>query len=242
MHRQWVFLPDPHTRVKLLLPPAIKVDYRAACFCHRELIDIGYVCSVCLSSMYLHAQMNQNELRFTFYCFVFFLQFSVNLVRFAPHASEYSMDLLQWMLKMINSFACFFSVPYSKCRHRFPAKPKRRKPRAEDFRRDTWAIENAFCTEFILEFSCSLFNKFNFHFLSTSFLWDLFWKKIVKVALRLPEYKKKKKTIDFVRVNCLWFWCTEIFSASFQYRISLEWILGELQHITVEEKMMEKNI
>lgn len=45
----WVFLPDHHTRDKLVLPPASKVDYRAACFCHRELIDIGYVCSVCLS-------------------------------------------------------------------------------------------------------------------------------------------------------------------------------------------------
>lgn len=45
----WVFLPDPHTRTKLVLPPPVKVDYRAACFCHRELIDIGYVCSVCLS-------------------------------------------------------------------------------------------------------------------------------------------------------------------------------------------------
>lgn len=45
----WVFLPDPQMRQKLVLPPATKVDYRAACFCHRELIDIGYVCSVCLS-------------------------------------------------------------------------------------------------------------------------------------------------------------------------------------------------
>ncbi|KAI9586131.1 hypothetical protein GQX74_001978 [Glossina fuscipes] len=45
----WVFLPDPSMRQKLVLPPPAKVDYRAACFCHRELIDIGYVCSVCLS-------------------------------------------------------------------------------------------------------------------------------------------------------------------------------------------------
>ena len=45
----WVFLPDPQTRNKLVLPPPTKVDYRAACFCHRELIDIGFVCSVCLS-------------------------------------------------------------------------------------------------------------------------------------------------------------------------------------------------
>ncbi|XP_059171936.1 general transcription factor IIH subunit 3-like [Physella acuta] len=45
----WVFLPDPSTRSKLALPPRAQVDYRAACFCHRNLIDIGYVCSVCLS-------------------------------------------------------------------------------------------------------------------------------------------------------------------------------------------------
>lgn len=46
----WIFLPNPQTRNKLVLPTATKVDYRAACFCHRELMDIGFVCSVCLSS------------------------------------------------------------------------------------------------------------------------------------------------------------------------------------------------
>ncbi|KAL5017492.1 hypothetical protein ScPMuIL_007081 [Solemya velum] len=45
----WVFLPEPSMRHKLTLPPKAQVDYRAACFCHRNLIDIGYVCSVCLS-------------------------------------------------------------------------------------------------------------------------------------------------------------------------------------------------
>ncbi|XP_034944486.1 general transcription factor IIH subunit 3 [Chelonus insularis] len=45
----WVFLPDPAVRTKLVLPPPVKVDYRAACFCHHELVDIGYVCSICLS-------------------------------------------------------------------------------------------------------------------------------------------------------------------------------------------------
>lgn len=45
----WIFSPDPSIRSKLVLPPPVKVDYRAACFCHQELIDIGYVCSVCLS-------------------------------------------------------------------------------------------------------------------------------------------------------------------------------------------------
>uniref|UniRef100_A0AAZ3PN84 General transcription factor IIH subunit 3 n=1 Tax=Oncorhynchus tshawytscha TaxID=74940 RepID=A0AAZ3PN84_ONCTS len=45
----WVFLPDSDQRSQLVLPPPVHVDYRAACFCHRNLIEIGYVCSVCLS-------------------------------------------------------------------------------------------------------------------------------------------------------------------------------------------------
>ncbi|XP_064460336.1 general transcription factor IIH subunit 3-like [Ornithodoros turicata] len=45
----WVFLPDKESRNCLVLPPPVHVDYRAACFCHRNLIEIGYVCSVCLS-------------------------------------------------------------------------------------------------------------------------------------------------------------------------------------------------
>lgn len=49
---QWVFLPDSEQRSQLVLPPPAHVDYRAACFCHRNLIEIGYVCSVCLSSKF----------------------------------------------------------------------------------------------------------------------------------------------------------------------------------------------
>ncbi|KAG6449082.1 hypothetical protein O3G_MSEX005852 [Manduca sexta] len=45
----WVFLPESSERGKLVLPGRGRVDYRAACFCHRELLTIGYVCSVCLS-------------------------------------------------------------------------------------------------------------------------------------------------------------------------------------------------
>jgi len=45
----WMFLPAPPVRKMLGAAPPIKVDYRAACFCHRQLVDIGYVCSVCLS-------------------------------------------------------------------------------------------------------------------------------------------------------------------------------------------------
>ncbi|CAB3997383.1 general transcription factor IIH subunit 3-like isoform X1 [Paramuricea clavata] len=45
----WMFLPDPNTRESLVMPGAVQIDYRAACFCHRTLVDIGFVCSVCLS-------------------------------------------------------------------------------------------------------------------------------------------------------------------------------------------------
>ncbi|KAK3304391.1 transcription factor Tfb4-domain-containing protein [Chaetomium strumarium] len=33
----------------LVTPSADAVDFRAACFCHRNVVDIGFVCSVCLS-------------------------------------------------------------------------------------------------------------------------------------------------------------------------------------------------
>lgn len=44
------FLPDATARRSLITPSAGGVDFRAACFCHRKVVDIGYVCSVCLSS------------------------------------------------------------------------------------------------------------------------------------------------------------------------------------------------
>lgn len=45
----WTMLPDIDLRNKLVLPTQKKISYKATCFCHRTLIDIGYVCSVCLS-------------------------------------------------------------------------------------------------------------------------------------------------------------------------------------------------
>ncbi|KAK3315104.1 transcription factor Tfb4-domain-containing protein [Apodospora peruviana] len=33
----------------LVTPSADVVDFRAACFCHRNVVDTGYVCSICLS-------------------------------------------------------------------------------------------------------------------------------------------------------------------------------------------------
>ncbi|XP_076055541.1 transcription factor B4 [Oratosquilla oratoria] len=40
---------DVKVRKKLNAPPPDSVDYRAACFCHRCLVDMGNVCSNCLS-------------------------------------------------------------------------------------------------------------------------------------------------------------------------------------------------
>ncbi|KAK4052296.1 RNA polymerase II transcription factor B subunit 4 [Microbotryomycetes sp. JL221] len=43
------FLPGPSARKHFIQPTHDQVDLRAACFCHRKIVDIGYVCSVCLS-------------------------------------------------------------------------------------------------------------------------------------------------------------------------------------------------
>jgi transcription initiation factor TFIIH subunit 3 len=34
---------------QLVSPSTVSVDFRAACFCHRKVIDMGFVCSICLS-------------------------------------------------------------------------------------------------------------------------------------------------------------------------------------------------
>lgn len=43
------FLSTQSSRLHLVLPTRIDVDFRAACFCHRRVVDIGFVCSICLS-------------------------------------------------------------------------------------------------------------------------------------------------------------------------------------------------
>lgn len=45
----WIYLPSATIRETLLLPERKRANHRAVCFCHRNVIDIGYVCSVCLS-------------------------------------------------------------------------------------------------------------------------------------------------------------------------------------------------
>lgn len=44
------FLPDQTSRRSLVSANAVGVDFRAACFCHRKVVDTGWVCSICLSS------------------------------------------------------------------------------------------------------------------------------------------------------------------------------------------------
>ncbi|ODQ53769.1 transcription factor Tfb4 [Saitoella complicata NRRL Y-17804] len=44
-----LFLPPPPLRPTLLLPLQSNVDFRAACFCHKRVVEIGWVCGVCLS-------------------------------------------------------------------------------------------------------------------------------------------------------------------------------------------------
>ncbi|KAK2464250.1 hypothetical protein APHAL10511_003707 [Amanita phalloides] len=43
------FLSPPSMRKILSVPTQDKIDFRAACFCHKTIVDIGFVCSVCLS-------------------------------------------------------------------------------------------------------------------------------------------------------------------------------------------------
>lgn len=37
----------------MAVPTEDKVDFRATCFCHKKIIDVGFICSICLSSRYL---------------------------------------------------------------------------------------------------------------------------------------------------------------------------------------------
>ena len=47
------FLPDQTARQWLVPAVESAVDFRAACFCHRNVITTGFVCSVCLSSEFI---------------------------------------------------------------------------------------------------------------------------------------------------------------------------------------------
>lgn len=45
----FAYLPDAAARAHLILPTSTDIDFRAACFCHRRVVDLGFVCSICLS-------------------------------------------------------------------------------------------------------------------------------------------------------------------------------------------------
>ncbi|QIW99029.1 hypothetical protein AMS68_004547 [Peltaster fructicola] len=46
----FAYLPDLSARQHLISPGNdSNVDFRAACFCHRRIVDLGFVCSICLS-------------------------------------------------------------------------------------------------------------------------------------------------------------------------------------------------
>ncbi|CAM8886217.1 unnamed protein product [Rhodiola kirilowii] len=49
-----VFTTDMQSRNFLQLPKPVGVDFRASCFCHKNTIDMGYICSVCLSIFCKH--------------------------------------------------------------------------------------------------------------------------------------------------------------------------------------------
>ncbi|XP_051133387.1 general transcription and DNA repair factor IIH subunit TFB4 [Andrographis paniculata] len=49
-----VFATDLYSRGFLQLPRPAGVDFRASCFCHKNTIDMGYICSVCLSIFCKH--------------------------------------------------------------------------------------------------------------------------------------------------------------------------------------------
>jgi len=48
------YLPDTTARMSLVTPGSAEVDFRSACFCHGKVVDLGGVCSVCLSSKFCH--------------------------------------------------------------------------------------------------------------------------------------------------------------------------------------------
>lgn len=45
----YLYLPNASTHPGFSLPPSRPLGHKAACFCHRKLINQGFICSVCLS-------------------------------------------------------------------------------------------------------------------------------------------------------------------------------------------------
>ncbi|KAL1214314.1 General transcription and DNA repair factor IIH subunit TFB4 [Cardamine amara subsp. amara] len=49
-----IYATDLHSRGFVQLHKPVGVDFRASCFCHKKAIDMGYICSVCLSIFCKH--------------------------------------------------------------------------------------------------------------------------------------------------------------------------------------------
>ena len=62
------FLPDQQARKHLVTPTLEVVDFRAACFCHRRVVDVGFVCSICLSSMFSYLPHGHPLIFHTLFC------------------------------------------------------------------------------------------------------------------------------------------------------------------------------
>ena len=65
-----------------MLPSAMQVSYHCACFCHHKLIEVGFVCSVCLSSKF------RSQHHLMIYTLHTLLQFFASSSQYAPPASE----------------------------------------------------------------------------------------------------------------------------------------------------------
>lgn len=65
------FLPPPAIRQLIAVPTQDRVDFRAACFCHKRIVEIGFVCSVCLSSAYLPPRILRRNYRISVLSAVF---------------------------------------------------------------------------------------------------------------------------------------------------------------------------
>lgn len=48
-HLMFGLIADTEARQHLIAPTHDSVDFRAACFCHGKVVDVGFVCSICLS-------------------------------------------------------------------------------------------------------------------------------------------------------------------------------------------------
>jgi transcription initiation factor TFIIH subunit 3 len=103
-------LPPPSIRNVLSVPTQDRIDFRAACFCHKDIIDIGFVCSVCLSSQSDFQSLACISLRHLA------VQFSVNRFQCAQLVGE----------SHIHVAMVLSAIPLQLCSTKFPMKTLQR--------------------------------------------------------------------------------------------------------------------